>query len=153
MPEMRVEASIETLTLPSAVFTIRVPGVAETMVPRMWAGGSAAIAVLTAVAATIIQKTRARAFVALELGFIVVSVVKGNPRLLGQRSTRRRARGSASIGGLQHRVGSSSLWWKYGSTRAIYWLGEPLPSVSSFLKAGTCDGPLLAGTAPSNTSL
>src|SRR4051794_24657516 len=113
MPEMRVEASIETLTLPSAVLTINVPGVAETTVPRMWAGGSAAIAVLTAVAATTSQKARASAFVAFEMAFIVVSLVRGNPRLLGQRSTRRRARGPPASAGLRNGLRSSSLWRKY----------------------------------------
>src|SRR3982750_2018678 len=113
MPEMRVEASTETLTLPSAVLTINVPGVAETTVPRMWAGGSAAIAVLTAVAATTSQKARASAFVAFEMAFIVVSLVTGNPRCWAnevpadEQGVRQHRRGCGT--GLR----SSSLWRKY----------------------------------------
>jgi hypothetical protein len=87
MPEMRVEASIATLTLPSLVFTVRVSGVAATMVPRMCAGGSAAIAVVTAVVVKTSQRAQARVFVALELEFIMVSVGR-EPGIVGRMKYR-----------------------------------------------------------------
>src|SRR3982750_1737948 len=100
MPEIRVEASIATLTLPWLVFTVNVSAVAETMVPRMCAGGSAAIAVVAAETANTSQKTRARRFVRLELEVIVVSTVKG-ARDCSPNEVPGIGKGSASVDRLQ----------------------------------------------------
>jgi hypothetical protein len=71
MPEIRVAASRATFTLPSLVFTVRLSGVAETIVPRMWPGGLAAIAADMAVTDKRSAKALATVLVGLDLELIL----------------------------------------------------------------------------------